>query len=61
MIEKDILLLDKAHELIEKLEDFKKFMHLYEIDEEQPLFCEGGKNCLDFVIGEFKDIIDSLE
>lgn len=61
MSEKDILLLANAKDLMQKLEDFKKFMNLYEMDEEEQLFCERGKNSLDFVIGEFKDIVENLE
>lgn len=61
MSEKDYLLLEKSKELKAQLESFKSFMRLYERDEECDLFNEYGKNSLDYVIGEFRDIIEVLE
>lgn len=58
---KDDILLKKSKELKEKLEDFKYFMIGYERDDEEQLFSECGKKSLDYVIGEFDDIISSLE
>lgn len=63
MSEKDKILLEKSKSLKDLLEDFKKFMNLYERDEdeEEQLFCQHGKDSLDYVIGEFEDIIKVLE
>lgn len=57
----DKILLRKSEELKDLLDDFKKFMNLYERDEENKLFSEHGKNSLDYVIGEFQDIIEILK
>lgn len=57
----DKILLRKSEELKDLLDDFKKFMNLYERDEENKLFSEHGKNSLDCVIGEFRDIIEILK
>lgn len=60
-MDKDNVLLENSKELKEKLDDFKKFMNLYERDDEQQLFSDYGKKSLDYVISEFEDIISSLE
>ncbi|EEP53267.1 hypothetical protein [Clostridium butyricum] len=57
----DKILLKKSVELKDLLDDFKKFMNLYESDEENQLFSEYGKNSLDYVISEFEDIIEILK
>lgn len=57
----DKILLKKSVELKDLLDDFKKFMNLYERDEENQLFSEYGKNSLDYVISEFEDIIEILK
>ena len=61
MNEKDKILLEKSIKLKDLLEDFRKFMNLYERDEECQLFAEYGKDSLNYVIGEFEDIINVLE
>lgn len=61
MNSKDEILLEKSEELKDLLEDFKKFMNLYERDEESQLFTEHGKDSLDYVIGEFQDIIEIVK
>ncbi|WP_027636948.1 hypothetical protein [Clostridium butyricum] len=57
----DKILLKKSVELKDLLDDFKKFMNLYERDEKNQLFSEYGKNSLDYVISEFEDIIEILK
>lgn len=57
----DKILLKKSVELKDLLDDFKKFMNLYESNEENRLFSEYGKNSLDYVISEFEDIIEILK
>ncbi|MCQ2014628.1 hypothetical protein [Clostridium butyricum] len=61
MNSKDEILLEKSEKLNDLLEDFRKFMNLYERDEENKLFSEHGKDSLDYVIGEFQDIIEILK
>ncbi|MDU6040482.1 MAG: hypothetical protein E6Y83_19360 [Clostridium butyricum] len=61
MNSKDEILLEKSEKLNDLLEDFRKFITIYERDEENKLFSEHGKNSLDYVIGEFQDIIEILK
>lgn len=61
MNDKDKILLEKSIKLKDLLEDFKKFMNTYERDEECQLFAQYGKDSLDYVIGEFKDIVNVLQ
>lgn len=61
MNSKDEILLEKSEKLNDLLEDFRKFITIYERDEENQLFSEHGKNSLDYVIGEFQDIIEILK
>lgn len=61
MNDKDKILLEKSIKLKDLLEDFKKFMNTYERDEEYQLFAQYGKDSLDYVIGEFKDIVNVLQ
>lgn len=61
MNEKDKILLEKSVKLKDLLKDFKTFMKIYERDEECQLFAQHGKDSLDYVIGEFEDIINVLQ
>ncbi|WP_321994018.1 hypothetical protein [Clostridium butyricum] len=61
MNSKDEILLEKSEKLNDILQDFRKFIAIYEHDEECQLFTEHGKNSLDYVIGEFQDIIEILK
>lgn len=61
MNSKDEILLEKSEKLNDLLQDFRKFIAIYERDEECQLFTEHGKNGLDYVIGEFQDIIEILK
>lgn len=61
MNEKDKILLEKSVKLKDLLKDFKTFMNIYERDEEYQLFAQYGKDSLNYVIGEFEDIINVLQ
>lgn len=61
MNDKDKILLEKSVKLKDLLKDFKTFMNIYERDEECQLLAQHGKDSLNYVIGEFEDIINVLQ
>ena len=63
MKEKDVELLKKSKDLIEKLNDFKTFAKEYEKDEDYGITCisESNKRGLDNLMSELETIVEVLE